>query len=54
MVVGCQGLRGGKNGESLLNGCRVSAEEDEQVLEMMVVMVAQECAGKAVSDHPFL
>lgn len=32
------------NGELVFNGDRVSASADEKVLEMAVVMVAQQCA----------
>lgn len=31
------------NGESVFNGDRVSVQEDEKVLEMVVVLVAQQC-----------
>jgi len=37
------GTRGRDNGEVLLNGHRVSVQDDEKVLEVNNVMVAQQC-----------
>ena len=34
---------GRRNGESVFNGDRVSIFEDEKVLQMMVVIAAQQC-----------
>lgn len=33
---------GGRNGESVFNGDRVTVGEDEKLLEMMLVMAAQQ------------
>lgn len=40
----CQGLGGeGRNGELVLNGNRASFRENEDVLEMNMVIVTQQC-----------
>ena len=41
--IGVPGAGVGGNGELSVNGYRVSVLQDEKVLEMMVVMVTQQC-----------
>ena len=41
--IGVPGAGVGGNGELSLNGYRVSVLQDEKVLDLMVVMVTQQC-----------